>query len=109
MPNRRSFLLLTAALLPATGGTLRSARAQAAPQHASDFIKGVGDQLVAVVNGPEPDQQKRSKLTQVIDGAVDVDGVARFCLGRFWRTASDRKSTRLNSSHQCLSRMPSSA
>ncbi len=69
MPNRRSFLLLTAALLPAAGGPLRSARAQGAPQRASDFIKGIGDQLVAVVNGPEPDQQKRSKLTQVIDGA----------------------------------------
>ncbi len=91
MPNRRSFLLLTAALLPAAGGPLRSARAQGAPQRASDFIKGVGDQLVAVVNGPEPDQQKRSKLTQVIDGAVDVDGVARFCLGRFWRTASPQQ------------------
>ena len=91
MPNRRSFLLLTAAFLPAAGSALRSARAQGAPQRASDFIKGVGDQLVAVVNGSEPDQQKRSKLTQVIDGAVDVDGVARFCLGRFWRTASPQQ------------------
>jgi phospholipid transport system substrate-binding protein len=89
MPNRRSFLLLTAALLPAAGGPFRAARAQSATaQRASDFIKGVGDQLVAVVNGPEPDQQKRGRLTQVIDTAVDVDGVARFCLGRFWRTAS---------------------
>jgi phospholipid transport system substrate-binding protein len=31
------------------------------------------------------------KLTQVIDAAVDVDGVARFCLGRFWRAASSQQ------------------
>ena len=92
MPNRRSFLLLTAALLPAAGAPFQAARGQsAAAQRASDFIKGVGDQLVAVVNGPEPDQQKRGRLTQVIDSAVDVDGVARFCLGRFWRTASPQQ------------------
>ena len=89
MPNRRKFLLLTAALLPAAVGPLFvRARAQRRAERASDFVKGVGDQLVAVVNGPGRDQQKRSKLTQVIDAAVDVDGVARFCLGRFWRTAS---------------------
>ncbi len=91
MPNRRSFLLLTAALLPTAGWPARPAHAQAATQQANDFIKGVGEQLVAVVNGPEPDQQKRVKLTQVIDAAVDVDGVARFCLGRFWRAASSQQ------------------
>jgi phospholipid transport system substrate-binding protein len=88
MPDRRRFLILTAALLPAIGRLVVPAQAQSATQRASDFIKGVGEQLVAVVNGSEPDQQKRGKLTQVIDGAVDVDGVARFCLGRFWRNAS---------------------
>ena len=27
-------------------------------------------------------------LAGIIDADVDVDGVARFCLGRFWRTAT---------------------
>jgi phospholipid transport system substrate-binding protein len=51
-------------------------------------VKDTGDKLVNVVNGPGSAQDKRSTLTQIIDSAVDVDGIARFCLGRFWRQAS---------------------
>lgn len=91
MPNRRTFLFLTAALLPTVVGPARIAHAQSATQRASDFIKGVGEQLVAVVNGTEPDQQKRTRLTSIINSAVDVDGVAKFCLGRFWRNASPQQ------------------
>ena len=92
MPHRRTFLVLTAAsLLPAIGWPARLAHAQSAAQHATSFIKNVGEQLVAVVNGTQPDAQKRTQLTQIIDGAVDVDGVARFCLGRFWRNASSQQ------------------
>ena len=61
---------------------------------ASAFVKSIGDKLVAVVNGPESDRDKRARLTAIIDGAVDVDGVARFCLGRFWRNASAAQQQR---------------
>jgi phospholipid transport system substrate-binding protein len=95
MPNRRRFLVLTAAsLLPAAGRLVRPALAQAATGHASEFVKSLGDKLVAVVNGPGSDREKREKLTQIIDSAVDVDGVARFCLGRFWRNASPEQQKR---------------
>ena len=88
MPKRRTFLILaTAAMLPAA----RAAQAQSAIQRGSDFIKGVGDQLVAVVNSADGDQQKRQRLTQVVDSSVDVDGVAKFCLGRFWHNASQQQ------------------
>jgi phospholipid transport system substrate-binding protein len=90
MPNRRAFLILASAvLLPA-----RLARAQGAGKDASAFLKNFGDQLVAVVNSPESDREKRSKLTAIIDSGVDVDGVARFCLGRFWRSASTEQQQR---------------
>ena len=49
---------------------------------------------MAVVNGPGSDREKREKLTQIIDSAVDVDAVARFCLGRFWRKASPDQQKR---------------
>jgi phospholipid transport system substrate-binding protein len=94
MPNRRIFLALTAAsLVPAAGRLVRPAMAQSAGR-ASDFVKNIGDQLVAVVNGAGSDRDKRTRLTQIIDTAVDVDGVARFCLGRFWRTASPEQQKR---------------
>lgn len=95
MLNRRTFLVLTAAtLLPVTGRLIRPALADASEGRASAFVRSIGDKLVAVVNGPEADHDKRAKLTAIIDGAVDVDGVARFCLGRFWRSASAAQQQR---------------
>jgi phospholipid transport system substrate-binding protein len=88
MPNRRTFLVLTAAsLLPAAGRLARPALAQAAGG-ASAFVKSIGDRLVAVVNGPGTNSEKRERLAQIVNSDVDVDGVARFCLGRFRRSAS---------------------
>jgi phospholipid transport system substrate-binding protein len=70
---------------------------------ASAFIKNVGDQLVGVVNGSEGEREKRAKLTAIIDNAVDVDGVAKFCLGRYWRTASaDQQRRYMELFHQVL-------
>jgi phospholipid transport system substrate-binding protein len=104
MPNRRNFLILSASsLLGVTGRLVRPALAQASSGRASDFIRGIGDQLVAVVNGPGSDREKRQKLTDIIDSGVDVDGVARFCLGRFWRSASPEQQKRyMELFHQVL-------
>jgi len=92
MPNRRNLLILATATL--LSGSLRPARAQSVADGARAFVKATGDKLVAVVNGPGTPQQKRGTLTQIIESAVDVDGVARFCLGRFWRTASPEQQKR---------------
>lgn len=83
MINRRHFLTLAAvsALLPI------SAWAQATDK-AAGFVKSTGDKLVAVVNGPGSASSKRAQMTQIIDRNVDVDGIGRFCLGRFWRQAT---------------------
>jgi phospholipid transport system substrate-binding protein len=89
MPSRRFLLTVSAAWL-AIG---RGAHAQSTGGAAA-FVKATGDKLVAVVNGPGSTQQKRQMLTQVIDSTVDVDGVARFCLGRFWRQASPAQQQR---------------
>ena len=95
MLNRRIFLVMTAtSLLAAAGRLVRPALAQAADGRASAFVKNIGDQLVAVVNGAGSDRDKRAQLTAIIDGAVDVDGVAKFCLGRFWRNASAEQQQR---------------
>jgi phospholipid transport system substrate-binding protein len=104
MLNRRTFLVLTAAwLLPSGGGLVGPAFAQAGAERAREFIKGIGERLVGVVNGPGTDREKREKLTQIINSGVDVDGVARFCLGRFWRSASpDQQKRYTELFHQVL-------
>ena len=63
-------------------------RAQPAPASATAFGKSTGDRLVAVINAPGTIGGKQPQLAKIIEGAVDVDGVAKFCLGRFWRTAT---------------------
>jgi phospholipid transport system substrate-binding protein len=99
MPSRRFLLTISVAWL-AIGG---AAGAQSATDRAATFVKGIGDKLVAVVNGPGSTTQKRQALTQIIDGAVDVDGVAQFCLGRFWRQASpDQQRRYMAIFHQVL-------
>jgi phospholipid transport system substrate-binding protein len=83
MINRRHLLIMAAvpALLPL------SARAQGADK-ASAFVKSTGDRLVAIVNGPGSAQTKRAAMTQILNADVDVDGIGKFCLGRFWRQAT---------------------
>jgi len=99
MPSRRFLLTVSAAWLALGAG----ARAQSAETAAIAFVKTTGGRLVAVVNGPGSAQQKRQTLTQIIDQVVDVNGVARFCLGRFWRLASPAQQQRyLALFHQVL-------
>jgi phospholipid transport system substrate-binding protein len=84
--TRRRLLAFAAvtALVAACGAG--PAYAQSAGANA--FIKGFADNLVSIVNGPEPTAQKKAALAPVIDNDVDVARIAHFCLGRFWATAT---------------------
>ena len=78
-----------AALLPPR------ARAQTAVvQKAIAFVQQTGSQLVGIVNGNQAAAQKREAITQILNTAVDVDEIAKFCLGRFWRTATPDQQRR---------------
>jgi phospholipid transport system substrate-binding protein len=93
MIHRRKFLSsITAASVTGSAllATPRSALAEAA-ERASAFVKSVGDKLVAVVNNPGSTSEKRVAMSQIINAAVDVDGIGRFCLGRFWRQCSEEQ------------------
>ena len=73
-------------------GALRagSARAQAVDiGRATTFIQATGEELVAAINATSvPVAQRRERVAQILRRAVDVDGVGRFILGRWWRTAT---------------------
>lgn len=72
-------------LLLATG-----ARAQGAiaPAQATSFIVTLGNQLVAIINGPGSYDDKKRRLQPLVENASDIDAIARFCLGRYVREAS---------------------
>jgi len=72
-------------------------------EKASAFVKSTGDRLVAVVNGPGSAPTKRAAMTKILDADVDVDGIGKFCLGRFWRLAtSEQQKQYLTLFHEVL-------
>jgi phospholipid transport system substrate-binding protein len=87
MLTRRILLLSAGVILTAKGLVPSPARAQNLDQAAA-FITALGGDIATVVNGPGTAADKQKKLQAIVDRTVDVDGVARFCLGRFWRTAT---------------------
>jgi phospholipid transport system substrate-binding protein len=96
MIHRRNFLSSVAAYGAAALALYaepRLAWAQGADK-ASVFVKTVGDKLVAVVNNPGSVSAKRTAMSEIINSAVDVDAIGRFCLGRYWRQASEDQQKR---------------
>jgi phospholipid transport system substrate-binding protein len=61
---------------------------------ATAFVRQTADRLVGIVNGTTGAADKRRAIAQIIDETVDVNGIAQFCLGRFWRTASPDQQRR---------------
>lgn len=88
MLTRRDLLTtsVAAAALFAAAPAMR-AWAQAGGDPTS-FVLQLGNSLVDIVNGAGSYEDKKRRLGPLIEQAVDVDGIARFCLGRFARTAS---------------------
>ena len=89
MLTRRSFMILTSALAATAAVTGFAAPAFAqAPEPATAFVQSTGQRLVDVVNGAGTLADKRGRMRQIIEGTVDDNGVARFCLGTFWNRAT---------------------
>ena len=98
MTHRRHFLTFVAlsALFPLSVGAQGVDKATA-------FVKSTGDRLVGIVNGPGSAGSKRAAMTQILSTDVDVDGIGRFCLGRFWRTATpEQQKQYLSLFHEVL-------
>lgn len=89
MTTRRRVIAVAVLLLAALGGgSQRGAAEDAALAEAGPFIRTAGNRLTAVVQGAPTSTEKHRRLRAFLDEVADVDGVARFCLGRFWRTAT---------------------
>ena len=52
------------------------------------FVRGLSEKLIAIINGPGTLADKRRQILPLVDQNVDVDGIARFCLGRYWHIAT---------------------
>jgi phospholipid transport system substrate-binding protein len=85
--TRRAVLAAAAAVLVI--GAIAPLSAGRAQQSSADaFVRGFADRLIAVVNGTGSAEAKQAALAPLIDTDVDVAAIARFCLGRFWSSAT---------------------
>lgn len=87
MLTRRGLGLLALAIaLPVLS---RPGSAQVDTSRATAFIQASGDELVAVINQPGLGAAARQeRVAAILRRTVDIEGVGRFVLGRFWRTAT---------------------
>jgi phospholipid transport system substrate-binding protein len=71
--------------------TSEAARGEPDLGWAAAFIRRSGSELSSIVAKADSTEARRALLQLFIDRVVDVDAVARFCLGRFWRQATAKQ------------------
>jgi len=62
--------------------------AETDPGGAADFIRSLGQELVSVMDSNDPVARRRDRVAAILRRRVDLEGVGRFILGRWWRQAS---------------------
>ncbi|MXV44897.1 ABC transporter substrate-binding protein [Saccharibacter sp. 17.LH.SD] len=72
--------------------TLLPGLASASP--ATDFVSSFGGDLAHVLNSSEPVSQKREEILPLLRKNVDIQGIGRYVLGRYWRVATPAQRTR---------------
>ena len=80
LPRRAALTLSLATIAP---GVRAQDAAQAAP-----FIQQAGTELASLIAASDGVADRRRRLVPFLERVVDVDGVGRFCLGRFWSVAT---------------------
>jgi len=81
---RRGLLLLAAAIAAPAPAT-----AAIDPARAAEFIRTTGERLVGIINSRAPLDRRRAQVAEVLRAAVDIEGVGRFILGRWYNVATE--------------------
>ena len=101
MFERRMFLLAGLSAMPLLAAA--PALADTNGDRAAAFIKTTSDLILGAMRGAGSAEERRRILGPIIDKSLDVDGLAKFCLGRFWRTATPDQQQRYTAVfHQVL-------
>ena len=74
--------------------------AEDAAPGAAAFIRQVGNRIAAILAAPGSLAARKQRLADLIDRVVDVQGTARFCLGRYWHQASPQQQHDYEQHHQ---------
>ena len=80
------FVVAALLLVPTLALPVRADTAEGA----SSFIRDLGAQAIAVLSDKQLGEQAReAAMRHIFLTGFDVDGIARFALGRYWRSASE--------------------
>ena len=83
-------LYFSVLLLVAAAGPLSGPRAADAYPAASSFIQTMGSQAIQELTGPNvPQHDREVRFRKLLDSHFDMAAIAKFVLGRYWRTATD--------------------
>jgi phospholipid transport system substrate-binding protein len=85
--NRR-FLLASMLATPFALAAIQPAHAEIDINRAAQFVQSTGQEMVAAINARQPAAARRQRVASILRQAVDIDGVGRFILGRWWRVAT---------------------
>ena len=86
--TRRALLAGSAALVALLHVSRSWAQDSAAE---AGFVQDFGTRLIGIVNGPGTLPEKEQQIRPLIDRSVDVDTIARFCLGRYTTMATPQQ------------------
>ena len=64
------------------------ARAEDPNEAAAVFVRRAGLELASTIGGAKSPEDKKVRLSAYLARVVDEDGIARFCLGRYWQVAT---------------------
>ena len=86
--TRRVFL---ATLILLIGLTLLTATSDAVAADPSAFMTGLWSRTVEVLSKKVPREERLARFRQLFQTDFDSPGIARFVLGRYWRSASEQE------------------
>jgi phospholipid transport system substrate-binding protein len=64
--------------------------AEATANEGAQFVRSIGDEVIAVLRSDNHGQRKQ-KFHDIFTGAFDVDAMAQFTAGNYWRKADERQ------------------
>jgi len=86
--TRRLFLTLVALIIASTSLTTAS---DAIAADANGFMNQLWGQTVEVLSNKVPRAERLMRFRQLFQADFDGPGIARFVLGRYWRSASEQE------------------
>ncbi len=96
--SRRAVLLgsVGLAILPSFG-----VQAADISKEARELIETLGSQAISTINDDKlADADRREKFTKLLVDGFDIPAIARFCLGRYWRSANDEQKAAYQTAFQ---------